>query len=156
MIEGIRRAALRWLARRDYAYAELQQRLQARGFPLADIHTVLDTFRAENLLNDTRFAHNYCRWRQGKGFGPLRIQMELKAKGLGAQTIAELSDIPDNAWLIVAQRVWRKHFKGQKALDFKQRAKQMRFLQQRGFTMTQIKEVLGGDELEYRHCEEIA
>lgn len=67
--------------------------------------------------------------------------MELQAKGVDQETIAELIDITDNAWFIQAQSVWQKHFKGRQPTDFKSRAKHMRFLQYRGFTREQIESV---------------
>jgi regulatory protein len=52
--------------------------------------------------------------------------------------IAEVTQITDNAWFAAAYKVWRKHFKGILPTDFLLRAKQMRFLQYRGFTREQI------------------
>ena len=56
--------------------------------------------------------------------------------------IAEQLEITDNAWFECARKSWQKRFKGQLAKDFKARAKQMRFLQYRGFTPEQIESVL--------------
>jgi regulatory protein len=93
------------------------------------------------LISDQRFAECYTRSRCNKGYGPLRISMELQARGISPETIAEVLQITDNTWLAEVQKVWRKHFKGRLPADFVNRAKQMRFLQYRGFTRDQIESV---------------
>lgn len=95
------------------------------------------------LINEQRFTENYIYWRQGKGFGPLRISAELQARRIPPEMIAEQLQITDNAWFTQVRKVWQKHYKGQIASDFKIRAKQMRFLQNRGFTREQIESVFG-------------
>lgn len=100
------------------------------------------------LINEKRFVENYIYWRQKKGFGPVRISMELQARGILPDMIAEHLQIADNAWFSEARKVWQKHFKGDRPRDFKLLAKQMRFLQYRGFTHEQIESVLESDELE--------
>lgn len=94
------------------------------------------------LINERRFTENYVYWRRAKGFGPHRICLELQARGIPDEMIAEHVQITDNAWLADIHKVWQKHFKGKPADDLKSRAKQMRFLQHRGFTQQQIESVL--------------
>jgi regulatory protein len=140
---SIRLVALNYLARRDYARAELAQKLLAKKFPTNEIEALLNELTQNNSLNDLRFAENYCRYRRTKGYGPLRIAMELQARGIAAEVIAEVVQITDNAWLIEAQNTWRKRFKAKAATDFSLLAKQMRFLQYRGFTREQIDYAVG-------------
>ncbi len=141
----IRRALLRWLARRDYSLYELQQKLQAKGYALEDSEPILQQFMQKGYINEHRFAENLIYWRRGKGYGPLRISMELQAKGIHAEMIADLVEITDNAWTIGAKQSWQKHFKGQLPRDFNEKIKQMRFLQYRGFTREQIEQVLDSE-----------
>lgn len=123
--------------------------MKAKGYASDDIATVITDFTQAGLISDQRFAENYCYWRRGKGFGPLRISQELQARGVSDETIAELIQITDNAWFTEARRVWQKQFKGKQPSDFKSRAKQMRFLQYRGFTQEQIKSVFLGVNEEF-------
>lgn len=102
----------------------------------------------EGLINEQRFTENYIRWRRGKGYGPLRISAELQTRGILPEMIAEHLQITDNAWFAEARKVWQKYFKGKMPEEFKLRAKQMRFLQYRGFTREQIAAVFGKDEFE--------
>jgi regulatory protein len=133
---------LYWLARRDYSQQEIVQKLKLKKYPADAIQTVIAALVESSLINEPRFTENYTRSRSNKGYGPVRIMQELQARGISAEMIAEHVQIADNAWLAIAQRVWRKHFKSVPD-DMRQRAKQMRFLQYRGFTQEQIKYALG-------------
>ena len=138
----IRRAALNYLARRDHSSTELTQKLRGKLFPQADVDALISSLQQKGLLNDQRFAENFCRWRRAKGYGPLRIRAELEARGIAGETIAEVVQITDNAWLAEAAQLWRKRFKAKKPQNFQDRAKQMRFLQYRGFTREQIERTM--------------
>lgn len=135
-------AALRLLTRRDHSQQELAQKLHIKGHASEDITQVIDHLLQAGLLNDARFAENYIHQRRRKGYGPKRIYLELQARGIIEEVIAEHLNITDNAWFIEVQHVWKKHFKGKLPTDFKAKAKQMRFLQYRGFTQEQIEHVL--------------
>lgn len=78
----------------------------------------------------------------------MRIAAELNARGIGAEMIAEVIQITDNAWFTEALKVWRKQFKGIIPTDFTHRAKQMRFLQYRGFTREQIEFAVTGRQMD--------
>lgn len=106
------------------------------------------------LISDARFTENYIRWRRNKGMGPTRIARELQAKGVAALLIAEHLEMADNAWFTEAREVWLKHCKGKLPTDFKGRAKQMRFLQYRGFTREHIASVLEIEDSDHHDHEE--
>lgn len=138
---AIKDTALSLLARRDHSQQELTQKLRMKGYSPSAIQSLLPALIESGYLNDLRFAENYIPSRRRKGYGPLRIFMELQARGVADEMIAECLDITDNAWFTEARNVWQKRFKGNKPSDFKHRAKQMRFLQYRGFTQEQIESV---------------
>lgn len=91
---------------------------------------------------------SFIRWRRERGYGPERIRAELYARGIAPEMIAEHLQMADNAWLIEVRRVWQKHFKGNVPTEYKARAKQMRFLQYRGYTREQIASVFHLEEHE--------
>jgi regulatory protein len=93
------------------------------------------------LLSNLRFIENYIHFRREKGFGPLRIQAELRSKGLSEEVIEDHLKIADNAWSNIVVKLWQKRFKGIKSRDPKTIRQQMRFLYQRGFTQEQIESV---------------
>lgn len=141
-LDNVRRVALSWLARRDYSRQEITKKLASKGYPVSDIKIVVANLIEAGLMNEQRLVENYIYWRRQKGFGPLRIDIELQARGLSSEMIAEQLQITDNIWLIEAHKVWQKHFKGKLPDDFKHKAKQIRFLQYRGFTREQIEKAL--------------
>lgn len=138
MNEKIRQTALELLTRRDYAQRELIQKLKAKGHPLHEIELVIHRLAETGLINEKRFTENYIRKQASKGQGPQSILIKLKAYGITDETIAELLKITDNAWFSEIHKVWQKRFKNTLPHDLKSRAKQMRFLQYRGFTREQI------------------
>jgi len=138
---------MNYLARREHSYHELFRKLKQKKFAENDIQTVLDQLAQEKLLSNQRFIENYIHYRREKGYGPLRIQVELNARGLSQDFIEEHLKISDNSWLDAAHRLWQKRFKGIVPHDFNCRARQMRFLHYRGFTVEQIEKTLTDDSL---------
>ncbi len=100
----------------------------------------------ENLVNDARFIENFTHYRRSKGYGPLRIRAELIERGIAQDLIEHHLKILDNTWLDDAHRVWQKRFKNSLPHDFKSRARQMRFLQYRGFTSEHINFIFHSDD----------
>lgn len=132
--------AIGLLARREHSSAELQQKLQQAGHEPDKIHGALATLQQNGLQDDQRFAEAYIRSRLLRGYGELRIRQELKQKGV-ADDLANLSiQQAEIDWFALAAEVRRKRFGEQCPDDFKDRARQMRFLQYRGFTHDQITE----------------
>ena len=139
--QQLRQAILNALTRRDYAILELSHKLERKGFPPSAIASILPDFIQNGLINEHRFTENFIHWRRARGYGPLRIAKELQARGIEALMIADLLKITDNSWFTDAHRIWQKQFKQQLPKNFQERAKQMRFLQYRGFTGEQIRRV---------------
>lgn len=130
------------MTRRDYCSQEIVQKLQQKGHLLEKIASVVADLSAVGLINDDRYTENYIYARRNKGYGPKRIALELKARGITDEVIAQHLNIADNAWLDEVSNIWRKHFKGKKPQGFAERMKQMRYLQYRGFTTAQIEHVV--------------
>jgi regulatory protein len=146
MNDRIRCVILRWLAQRDYSQQEIRQKLKSKqniALNEIEIDIILSDLMQAGFINESRYTENYIRYRRVKGYGPVRISLELQVRGIKDEMIAEHLKITDNAWFVEARHVWRKRFKMGQAADIKQRAKQMRFLQYRGYTQEQIKYALG-------------
>lgn len=137
----IQTSLLRLLARRDHSRYELTMKLQQKKFPPELIEAALQKVEQHGYLNEQRFTENYIAYRRSRGFGPKKIALELKERGIAAALIAEQIDIADNAWFIQAKLVWQKHFKNKQPVDFKARIQQMRFLHARGYTQEQIEAI---------------
>lgn len=141
----IRRKAMDLLARREHSAAELRSKLLAKGYSRPAVEEQLYLLEQENLLSDRRFAESYVNFRSKKGFGPLRIEQELKQKGVTAELIEECLD-NDDYWQNIAIEVRQKRFGAAMPSDYKDIAKQMRFLQYRGFSGDQLRRLFGGGE----------
>ncbi|HIL93525.1 MAG TPA: regulatory protein RecX, partial [Cycloclasticus sp.] len=83
------------LARREHSQRELRQKLKAKGFDEDDIDLLLEELSEKNWQSDERFAESYSRSRLLKGFGPVRIQYELKERGVNAVVDEVFEHAPD-------------------------------------------------------------
>ncbi|WP_239649511.1 RecX family transcriptional regulator [Methylocucumis oryzae] len=72
-----------------------------------------------------------------KGYGPLAIRAELQHRGLVVDDLDDLLATLANNWQDVIERVYCTKYK-QPPDSAQEKAKRYRFLQQRGFTPTQI------------------
>jgi regulatory protein len=147
--QAARLAAFALLARRDFSIAELRGQLAGRGFAEAAIAEAVASLLDERLLDDERYAQNVVRTHAARGHGPRRIRQDLGGVGLDAALIdAALAEGPD--WHAVARNVRRRKFGAEVPAEWPERAKQMRFLQYRGFSNDHIRSALGSsgaDEL---------
>ena len=140
-----RQLALQLLSRREYSARELQQKLQADHDP-DQIETVLAQLQEQGLQSDARFAEMYVRHRQLQGHGPVRIQGELRQKGIAPDLVQECLQDGGVDWFEQAKAVRRRRFGDTPPLDARLKARQMRFLQYRGFTPDQIRFALADDD----------
>jgi len=142
--QALRVAALRLLTRRDHSRAELKAKLAAAAESPEQLDAVLDTLQAERLLSDQRFATQRVVARAGR-YGDARLKQELRQQGVSDEDIsAALPEGGDEASRCRA--VWVRKFR-QLPQSVEERAKQMRFLQYRGFSSEAIRRVMrGGDE----------
>ena len=101
--------AVGWLARREYARAELEQKLIAEGWEKSEVRAALDELAAQGYLSDARYAN------------------------------AELNDDAALAAL------WQRRF-GRAPADEREKARQVRFLQSRGFALSAILKLLRAKE----------
>lgn len=139
----LRVRALQLLTRRDYSRAELQKKLAAHAESAEELASVLDTLQGERLLSDHRYATQRVTARAGR-YGNARLKQELRLKGVSDDDIAAaLPEGGDETERCLA--VWQRKF-GQPAQTPEERAKQMRFLQYRGFSSEAIRRALRGIE----------
>jgi regulatory protein len=134
---------LQYLARREYSRAELHAKLLPHLAEEADPSTLdalLDDFTTRGWLSDQRAAAQLVQAKRQR-FGTQRIAYELKQKGIGEELIADALPQLKETELETARAVWQKKF-GNLPQDAKEKAKQMRFLQTRGFSVEVILKVM--------------
>lgn len=135
----IRAKALDLLARREHSRLELRQKLIQRGYPSERVEPVLEQLAEERLLDENRYAELYACARADKGYGPLRIDRELRERGVPDDAVAAaLAGLADD-WLPKLRELHRKRFKSRLPTDAAERMQQTRVLRQHGFTLDQIK-----------------
>ncbi len=105
------------------------------------VHEALAVLVEDGLLSDARYAESYVRFRMNKGFGPVRIREELRQRGVASALIGDYVDFQDLCWIEMARAAWHKRFGGKLPRDMNARAKQMQFLQYRGFTVDHTKDI---------------
>jgi len=143
---------LQCLARREYSRAELRDKL----FPhvraeedfeqaldsswAAELDALLDDLTARGWLSDARATTQLVHVKRSR-FGTQRITHELRQKGIAEELIDAALPALKESELDAAREVWRRKF-GVAPQDAKEKARHMRFLQSRGFSMDAIIKVL--------------
>ena len=132
--------AMRALSRREHSAGELRRKLLDKGFEESVVSAVLSDLRRAGYQDDRRFAEGMVRYRMARGTGPLKLRHELRQKGVDETLIDELVPSESDAvWLSILQDVRRKRYGSVEAADPVERARQWRFLTQRGFSGQQIR-----------------
>ncbi len=141
----VRAVALRLLARREHSTRELTIKLTARGFEQQTVAAVIEALADRNLVSDGRFVDEFVASRLRRGSGPVKIREELRRRGVAESLVDNTLGDHRSEWLTQAETARRKRFGAALPKDFKERARQARFLQQRGFSAEQIRQVLKGE-----------
>ena len=131
---------MRYLARREYSRAELHAKLLTYATPTDNVAAVLDELVKRGWQSDERAATQMVHAKRSR-FGIQRITHELRQKGIAEEMInAALPELKESE-LEAACEVWKKKF-GVTPQDEKEKAKQVRFLQSRGFGLDVVFKVL--------------
>jgi regulatory protein len=137
----IRRAAMDLLARREHGRRELMEKLSRRFDDLDAVAAALEQLAREGLQSDQRFAEVFVHSRAQRLYGPLRIRQELQQRGIAAELIAAALEESGIDWLERLGRLQQGRFGDVPAADAKERARRLRFLQQRGFSFEQWRQL---------------
>ena len=152
---------MRLLARREYSERELRQRLRSKprsrrnsgrsdaascdALDTGSVDTIVDdvvkTLRDQGALSNTRFIDALVRRRMDKGYGPMRIRMELQQHGIDDVLIDEALSQTSEYWLAKMHALCDRKFPEAVAdrTDWNRRA---RFFASRGFPADLIYRVL--------------
>ncbi len=122
------------LARREHSEQELRQKLKSRDFGTDDIDTALHSLLQNGLLSDQRFTESYVNHRFNAGVGPLKIRFELRQKGVVESLVDEFLEPFSERWDDLMQQQRVRKYGEVIPVDYAERMKQARFLQNRGFS----------------------
>jgi regulatory protein len=130
--------ALQILMRRDHSCAELNKKLQTRGFNRQEIQGTIDVCIDLGYLDDERFADAYLGQLQNRGYGINGIKHKLYSKGIPKDIISTCiaSRCADNVELDICRQVLEKKLRGLAGNNSLRdlRSKLQRFLFGRGFS----------------------
>ena len=136
--------AVRLLSRREHSAFEIRDKLLKRDFEESEIEQAITELQQGGWLSDERYAEAYIRMRQLKGFGPVRIAMELNERGVKESIVDDYLHAGDESWQQTLEQQYRKKYKNKSIEDYNDKAKRIRFLQYRGFTLDLIYRVVKG------------
>jgi len=127
---------MRFLARREHTRVELRRKLVPRAQEGEDIDGLLDELAQKGWLSDARFAEQAAR-AKARRFGPLKLAHYLRSRGVGDEAIAAGLQRAGADGRSSLEAVWRTRF-GAPPADERERLRQVRFLQGRGFAIDDI------------------
>ena len=134
----IRKKAMDFLARREYGQVELVKKLADKGYKRSVVEDEVARLGDEGLQSDSRFAESFVQSRINQGKGPVRIRADLTQRGIREGVVESALEEAAIDWfeLALAERI--KKFGPEAPVEFKEKARQMRFLQYRGFEQDHI------------------
>jgi regulatory protein len=133
---SLKARALRYLSIREHSRLELGRKLSAYAQEDDDVEALLDQLEAAKFLSQARFSESLVRRRVDR-FGNSRILMELQSHGIAGEALTGIKaglveDECARAYALLVRKYQAPPG------DAAERAKYMRFLQQRGFSMRAI------------------
>ena len=131
---------MRYLARREYSRVELHSKLLPYVTEGEDVDVVLEELVSRGWLSDARASTQLVQSKRSR-FGVQRIAHELRQKGIPEDLIDCAMPELKVSELETAREVWQRKF-GRIPVDEKEKAKQIRFLQSRGFSIDVIFKVM--------------
>jgi len=139
-LPSLKARALRYLSTREYSRKELAEKL----FPYVkdgdDLNTLLAWLEEQEFLSDDRFAEALV-FRKMKRYGNHRIAHELRQHQIKEDLYASTMQLLVQNEVERGYEVWNKKF-GKWSMEMKEQVRQKRFLQQRGFSLQTIHEVM--------------
>jgi len=127
---------MRFLARREHSRAQLQRKLSFLASEGEDVEALLDDLARRGWLSDARFAEQTIR-SKSRRFGPLKLTHELRSKGVEDETVSAAFRAAGAEGIASIEAVWRSRF-ANAPVNERERARQVRFLQGRGFALDGI------------------
>jgi regulatory protein len=123
----------------------MREKLTLKKVPKAVIDSIIEYLISKKFLDDRSFAKNWIRYRQARPFGPQRIRLELRQKGIDEEIIVkELSAAFDglDQEEVVTELASRRAVRYRAEDPIKRKKKVFDFLARRGFSLDMIKKAI--------------
>ena len=137
LLSQARDKAMTLLARREHSRYQLTLKLSDFKHAV-DIEALLDELAQLGLQSDSRYACVLVHCKAQSGYGLARIRQWGKQYGLAYEDITLAIEEQQCDWFEVALRQRQKHFGLLPPGTMQDKAKQMRYLYNRGFSQDQI------------------
>ena len=121
---------------------ELTRKLEGRDLDPDGVRAVVDELCRAGLLSDERFTQELLRVRMRNGYGPARVAAELRHKGVEETLVGRYVDFAAQEWIEPLRQLCGRRF-GAASATGDQWVRQAKFLQTRGYTLEQIRAVIG-------------
>ena len=135
------------LTKREYSKVELIEKLCVYALDRNEVIELVEQLAEYNYQSDERVAEMVVRSQIRKGKGPQRIKQTLQQKSINLDYVTD--ELNQTNWLEEAYKLKIKKFGVEIAKEPKLKAKQIRFLQYRGFDLDIIMKVVNLEELEW-------
>jgi len=133
-----RKKVMDYLARREHSRKELCRKMKKAGFDANVALDAIEELRKDGLQSDRRFVEAFVQSRISHGKGPRLIRADLSQRGVRDPIIHEVLGEVEQDWDALARETRIKKFGEEEPHEFEEKARQMRFLQGRGFEPDQI------------------
>ena len=137
--------AYKFLDYRPRSEAEVRIKLTQLGYSQTTVETTLEKLRSIKFLDDGAFARGWALGRvQGRGFGPLRVERELRQKGVAETLISQivLETFSRQGGKEVGKKLLERRFKDKDLDDVKVLRRAVDFLRRRGYHRSVIAELV--------------
>jgi regulatory protein len=144
--EAALKRAFRFLSYRPRSEAEVRIKLTQSGFSQEVVAATLEKLHSLNFLNDEAFARGWAQGRaEGRGYGPLRIERELRQKGVANNLIRQVVDetYGREEGKETARELLEKRYRDKDLADTKILRRAIGFLKRRGYRDSVIAEIVG-------------
>lgn len=138
------------LARQGYSESDLRKKLVKYAENNDDIDFVIAEMLDYGYLNDLLYAKSLLRSELSKGRGKNRVSQSFNGKGVDIDAV--MNEVSSINWLELAYKAKVKKFGDIIEKEPKKKAKQIRYLQYRGYEFEIIMKVVNGytpDEQEF-------
>jgi len=136
----LRQLAFVYLGRREYSKQMLIDKLAETGADLAEIQQLAEELAESCYQSDARMANMTVRSNLRRGRGQARIKQDLQTYRIDPALAAD--ELAGTDWLEQAVQLRIKKFGADLPIQAKEKARQFRFLQYRGFDLDICRQAL--------------
>lgn len=130
--------AITLLAKKDYSSGRMNRLLRKLTEKEEYVDRVVRHLSENHYLNDAQLIINLINQHIKKLHGPKRIKQEIRKKDLPQELIEQKIEESGIDWYSMAKEARIRKFSETQPIEQKKKAKQIRYLQYKGFSMNMI------------------